>query len=122
MRVKRRSLAGFLEVGRVLQFDRALLKIGFTDAFEIGEVREPANLAELSALLVEALGAAPKIELVELDAKAADLPPSLSEERQKMSAEETERTRKGLAEHPNVQAAQDVLGAKLLEVRLQQPR
>ena len=36
-----------------------------------------------------------------------------------MSAEEQERTRKGLSEHPNVQAAQEVLGAKLLEVRLQ---
>ncbi len=120
LRQKRRTLAAVFEVGRVLKFTRAELEIGFSDAFELEQVRDPESMEAIKTLLAAALGAAPpRIRFTELAAGAADLPPSLSEERQKSSTEERERTKKGLSEHPNVQAAQEVLGAKLLEVRLQ---
>ena len=119
LRVKRRTLAAFLEEGRLVRFTSAELEVGFTGSFELETARERETQDSLLAVIHEVLGVTPRLFLTALDASAGNLPPSMSEERRETSVAEEQRLRRALSEHPHVVAAQEILGAKLLEVRLQ---
>jgi DNA polymerase-3 subunit gamma/tau len=119
LREARRSVAALFEQGKVVALGPASVKIAFEEPFLLESAREPENVALLTDLCRKRLGAAVTVSIVaQSEAPGAPIV-SLAEEERRDAESRRAETRRGLAEHPNVHAAQELLGAKLLEVRLE---
>jgi DNA polymerase-3 subunit gamma/tau len=116
---RRRSLAAVFEAGRLLALGPDEVRVAFGEPFLLERASERESLAVLTTVCREALGAQARVQVVPLPAHAGEAPVSLAEESRRQAAEERESKRQGLAEHPHVQAARDLLGARLLEVRVE---
>jgi DNA polymerase-3 subunit gamma/tau len=114
----KRSLGAVFGQARLVRLDARELEVAFAEPFLLETAQEGAAMALFTTVAREVVGAPVRVRLTKLDEGAAPLPPSIEEERREQSAAEREATRRELGRHPNVVAAQDLLGARLVEVRL----
>ena len=122
VRARKRSLSALLEQAELIAFDGATLRLGFAEPFLVESVSEK-DAAEVVLSHAREL-AGPKVRLVVewVDASQRGLAKTLAQTRQETTTAERERARDAIVRHPNVLAAQDVLGAKVIEVRLKTPQ
>jgi hypothetical protein len=119
LRERRRPLAAVYEQGRLLAFGAEEVRIAFLEPFLLEKARDPDALRAVADLCREQLGAGVPVNIVPFEGDPNAAPASLAEESQRRDAEALHRRRRDLAEHPNVLAAQEVLGARLVDVRVE---
>jgi hypothetical protein len=119
LRERRRPLAAVYEQGRLLAFGTEEVRIAFVEIFLLEKARDPEGLRVVADLCREQLGAGVPVNVVPYEGDPNAAPASLAEESRRRDAEARDRRRRDLAEHPNVQAAQEVLGARLVDVRVE---
>jgi DNA polymerase-3 subunit gamma/tau len=116
LRERRRPLAAVFEQGSLLSLSPDEVVVGFAEPFLLEKAQAAESLAFLMDAAREILGGEAKVRAVAYEGGAgASL--SVAEAERKRVAQARDERRRGLAEHPNVVAAQEVLEAKLVEVR-----
>jgi DNA polymerase-3 subunit gamma/tau len=119
VRAERRSLGALFEQGYLVALGEDLVKVAFAEPFLLERAREAESLSLLERACRARLGRQVSVAVVAREGAAGESLVSIAEEQRQEAVKKRDLARRGLAEHPNVHAARDVLGAKLLEVRLE---
>jgi DNA polymerase III subunit gamma/tau len=114
---KKPMLASFLEHGHPIAISPDTIEIGFAaGSFQLSRLRDPDATADLQALAKEFFRSAAVIRLVPLPGDATP-PPSLLEKKSLEHADRNKRMKELATGHPMVNAALEIFGGELVEVR-----
>jgi DNA polymerase-3 subunit gamma/tau len=118
LRTRRPGLASLLEHGSLLKFELPLLEIGFTPgSFHFEQIKDPETQGALAELALEYFGCAVTIKVSPVGPGTGAAPPTLIEERRAQESDRENRLREDALAHPMVQAAQEIFGGQVKDVR-----
>ena len=107
-----------LESGRPLLVSAESLRIGFpAGSFSLISLKDPDAMQALTELTRQFFRTNPTIEMVSLSVEAADLPPSLLEEKSIEANRHLAELEREAKSHPTVATALEIFGGKIVEIK-----
>jgi DNA polymerase-3 subunit gamma/tau len=119
VRKERPRIGSILEHGRLVRFALPELEVGFVaGSFHLEQMKD-AETATVFQELAEGFFRQPlKVRIVAVDGDHGDrVPPSLAEERRSRETGRKEQLEQEARNHPVVQAAQEILGGEIVEIK-----
>ncbi len=123
IRAMRPALASVLEHGRVLAFSAQKVQVAYTPGtFYYDAACDAENILLFNKTLQEHMGQACVLEIVALKESKENPPPaSLAEQKKAQVAQAEQHIRAQAMQHPAVQNAVSILGAKIQDIRAETP-
>jgi DNA polymerase-3 subunit gamma/tau len=111
-------IASILEQASPLAIELPLLHIGLPKgSFALGQLEDRDYLDALTGLAGEYFGGEVRVKVSVVAAGSGQVPPSLAAERKERESDRERRLREDALAHPMVQAATDIFGARLVEIK-----
>ncbi len=115
---KKASLGSLLEHGHPLLISPSSVKIGFpAGSFYLTSLKDPDSVAALKELIQHYFRTQPTVELVALTGDRKDLPPSELEKKSLQADEQLARINHDGRSHPIVNAALEIFGGEISDIR-----
>jgi DNA polymerase-3 subunit gamma/tau len=115
---RKARLGSMLESGRPLLVSAESLRIGFpAGSFSLISLKDPDAMQALTELTRQFFRTNPTIEMVSLSVEAADLPPSLLEEKSIEANRHLAELEREAKSHPTVATALEIFGGKIVEIK-----
>jgi DNA polymerase-3 subunit gamma/tau len=115
---RRPVIASILEQASPLAIELPLLHIGLPKgSFALGQLEDRDYLDALTGLAGEYFGGEVRVKVSVVAAGSGQVPPSLAAERKERESDRERRLREDALAHPMVQAATDIFGARLVEIK-----
>lgn len=119
VRKERPRIGSILEHGRPVRFSLPDLEIGFVaGSFHLAQMKDAETTAVFQELAEGFFQQPLKVSIVPVDDDQGNqVPPSLAEERKSRETGRKEQLEKEAREHPVIQAAQEILGGEVIEIK-----